>query len=128
MEIEFRTADGCNMIVDFGAKEIGPEKDCRRITVNGKRYLEVSRPIDYKIPEQLKGKISLLRNSCVVSDELPPRPDGTRVCYTALYDEQGPFMVNDLGMTFPGDKGEFAHYILWNPKTGELSLSEELSL
>ena len=113
-------------VVDLDAVAIGPEAKCRRIKVDGESYLEVSRPIDFKIPEDVRRIIGHFRESCVVSDKQPLRPDGTRICYWAIYNGGVPDMVTDMGMTFVGDRDVCGRYILWNPETGELFLSEEL--
>ena len=126
--IEFKFDEQHVTPVDLDSIAVGPEGGCRQIVLEGKSYLEVSRPIDFKIPADLKRMIGRLCKSCIVGADQPLRPDGTRICFWAVYDEQGPSMALDMGTTFPGDKGEFGHYVLWNPKTGKLSISEELDL
>ncbi|MGN0876825.1 MAG: hypothetical protein ACI4TC_06120 [Kiritimatiellia bacterium] len=126
MKLCFIMGDDERTVVDFDEVALGPESACRRIKVDGEGYLEVSRPIDFKIPEDVRRIIGTFCKSCVVSDKQPLRPDGTRICYWAIYDGSVPYMVTNMGTTFEGDSDEFGRYILWNPETGELSLSEEL--
>ena len=126
MRLCFTMGDNERTVVDLEEVAIGPEAECRRVKVDGEWYLEVSRPIDFKSPPSGRRLIGTFRKSCVVSDKQPLRPDGTRICYWAIYSDGVPHMVTDQGTTFEGDRDEFGRYFLWNPETGELSLSEEL--
>ena len=126
MKFELFFGEDCRTVVDLDEVAIGPEAECRRIKVDGECYLEVSRPVDFKIPSDIRRIIGSFRKSCVVSDRQRLRPDGTRICYWAIYGDGVPDMIVDMGITFKGDREEFGRYILWNPETGELSISEEL--
>ena len=114
-----------NVGCDLDKISIGPESDCRKIVVDGRECLEVSRPYDVKLPASFK--LPKITRSYVVDVKRNAKVGDLHVCYHALYNEKGqPETLCDFGFTMRGDEEEFGHYVLWNSTTGELTVSDFL--
>ena len=111
--------------VDLDAIAYGPKSNCRKLVIEGRECLEVSRPFEVDVPDCKV--IDKLKKSLIVDIKRNAMVGGLHVCYEALYDENGePNSIFDMGFTMEGDDEEFGHYILWNEVTGKLSVSDFL--
>ena len=111
--------------VDLDAIAYGPKSNCRKLVIEGRECLEVSRPFEVDIPDCKA--VDKLKKSFIVDIKRNAMVGDLHVCYEALYDENDkPNSICDNGFTMEGDKEEFGHYMLWNEVTGEFSFSDFL--
>lgn len=115
---------GVISVIDFDAIFIGPENECRKIRLNNRDFLVVSKDFRINTPSSV---VPHMDQYAIAPLPLAFHKSGSVICYRASRCKDGEDMVIDMGITFEGDeKFEFGRYFLWNPETGKLSLSEEL--
>jgi len=108
---------------DLDAVEVGSKDSCRKVALEGRDYLVVSKGMTIKSSyERFKETVETV----IAPLPLRPREDGNVVCYRFSESSEGCGLVIDIGITFEGDVQEFGRYFLWNPEDGRLSISEEV--
>ena len=111
-------------VIDMDAIAVGSEKDCKKIRLENRDFLAVSKKFRINTP----GTAFPYMDEYVIA----PIPfafhkSGSVICFRACENNECEDLVIDMGITFEGDeKFEFGHYFLWNQESGELSLSEEM--
>jgi len=124
MELIFDVG-GKKQTIDLAKIAIGRSPRYGLIQIEGRSCLQVSEVYEVKTPE-CKACLKL-RKAFVVDINRNAKAGEMHVCYEVLFDEDGvPSMLVDEGFSFLRDKKEFCRYVLWNDKTGELSVSGEL--
>lgn len=110
--------------INLDAIFIGSEKECRKVRLDNRDFLVVSKVFRVNTHSP---NVPHLDQYVIVPLPFVYHKSGSVICYQASKSKDDEDVVIDMGITFEGDeKFKFGHYFLWDPATGELSLSEEL--
>ena len=111
--------------LDLDELKAGNSACCETARIDGRDYLVVSKPYTIALPDSVPVKP---KKECLVAPlPLTPRADGLVVCARAVTNQENDRTIFDMGFTFDGDKSEFGRHFLWNPETGRIDVSEEVS-